>query len=107
MRDDGCGMTLLALLAIPVVPVVGSIASGFALSVLWGWFVVPLFGVPNLTIAQAIGLSMVVGFLTYQYHDNHKKEEMSLAGKIIYLVLLAIIQPAVTLVIGYIVHLFV
>lgn len=33
--------------------------SGFLLSVLWGWFVSPLFGLPVLGIAQAYGLALV------------------------------------------------
>lgn len=105
--NDGCGMALLALLAIPVVLIVSSISAGFVLSVLWGWFVVPIFGVPGLTIAQAIGFSMVVNFLTYQYNDNgsDKKEEKSKG--IIYLISLAIARPVIVLAISYIVHLFV
>lgn len=34
--------------------------SGFTLSVLWGWFVVPLFGQPALSVAQAYGIALVV-----------------------------------------------
>lgn len=33
---------------------------GFALSVLWGWFVMPL-GVDSIEIPHAIGLSVIVG----------------------------------------------
>ena len=32
---------------------------GFAASVLWGWFVVPL-GVPGLSVAQAMGVMVVL-----------------------------------------------
>ena len=34
--------------------------SGYTLSVLWGWFVVPVFGAPLLSVAQAYGLALVV-----------------------------------------------
>lgn len=103
----GCGVALLALLGISVVLVASSIANGFVLSVLWGWFVVPLFEVPSLSIAQAIGFSMTVSFLTYHYHDSGKKEEESFIKRITYLILLAIVRPIIVLTIGYIVHLFV
>ena len=53
----GCVGAIAGLVALVVV---GSLMSGWALSTLWGWFVVPLFGLPSLTIAQAIGLSAVV-----------------------------------------------
>lgn len=33
---------------------------GYTLSVLWGWFVVPAFGLPALSVAQAYGLTLVV-----------------------------------------------
>lgn len=94
---NGKGVALLALLAIPVVLVVSSIANGFVLSILWGWFVVPLFEVPSLTIAQAIGISIVVSYFTNQYNDSDKKEEKSLTEKIIYLILLAIMRPVIVL----------
>ena len=38
----------------------GAAWSGFTLSVLWGWFVVPVFGAPSLSVAQAYGLALVV-----------------------------------------------
>lgn len=34
--------------------------SGFTLSVLWGWFVVQMFGLPALSVAQAYGIALVV-----------------------------------------------
>ena len=33
--------------------------TGITLSVMWSWFVVPVFGLPALTIAQSFGLSLV------------------------------------------------
>lgn len=38
------------------------IYNGWALSVLWVWFVVPTFGLTALSLGQAIGISLVVGF---------------------------------------------
>jgi len=40
--------------------------TGLAVSVMWGWFVVPVFGLPSLSIAQAYGLALVVGVLTHK-----------------------------------------
>lgn len=36
--------------------------NGYLLSVLWGWFVVPL-GVPSIGVAHAIGLALIAGLL--------------------------------------------
>src|SRR5690606_38361726 len=106
-NDDGCGLSLLAMLAIPLVMIFSSVAYGFVLSVLWGWFIVPVFEIPDISILQAIGLSMVVGFLTYQHIESDKKSDRSLTESVIYMLMLAIIRPAIVLFIGYIVHLFV
>lgn len=40
---------------------------GWVLSILWGWFAVPIFGLPPLGIAQAIAVAMIVSFMTHQY----------------------------------------
>lgn len=37
--------------------------SGFVVTKLWAWFVAPL-GIPTIGIAQAMGLSLIVYFLT-------------------------------------------
>jgi hypothetical protein len=39
---------------------------GWALSVLWGWFVVPIFKVPQLTIPLAIGIVTTVQLVVRQ-----------------------------------------
>jgi hypothetical protein len=51
----------MGLLAFSVcLAVIGSILNGWALSVPWGWFVVPTFNLPDLGIVHAFGLSMVI-----------------------------------------------
>lgn len=64
---DAFSTLLLALLVIPLT----SIFSGYTLSVLWGWFVVPL-GVMALTIPQSLGIALTVGYIT---HQRNKIEE--------------------------------
>ena len=44
-----------------------SIVRGAVLVLLWDWFIVPKFGLPHLGIIDALGISMLVGLLTYQY----------------------------------------
>ena len=36
----------------------GIILEGFVLSIMWGWFMVP-FGLPHITVAWAIGVSVL------------------------------------------------
>lgn len=54
--------------------VVAAILRGWALTVLWGWFVVPLFGLPALGVAQAIGFSVTVGLIVHQYVPSKDKD---------------------------------
>lgn len=81
-----------------------SVWSGFALSILWAWFITPVFHVPHLSIPSAIGLSLVVSMFTSKPDPSNKKEEKN--AKLIYGTIYAVFLPALTLVLGAIVHLF-
>lgn len=39
------------------------VLNGYVLSVLWGWFAVPVFGLPALSIPQALGVQVLASFL--------------------------------------------
>ena len=95
----------LAVVAIALI-VVGSIMNGWVLSVMWGWFVVPLFGVPVLKVAPAIGVALVAKMLTHQSSSksNEKKDTSETVGE---LIAAAFLSPMVTLLIGWIVLQFV
>ena len=75
---------------------------GFVLMKLWGWFIVPTFKLPPLSIAPAIGLGLVVGILVTRY-PNKKMDEQE---KTLQNMLVAFLIPIITLMMGYIVHLF-
>ncbi len=47
--------------------------TGWVLSVLWGWFVVPL-GLKQIGLAHAIGLSTVVGLMTGVLEQQNSAE---------------------------------
>ncbi len=53
---------------------IDAIWSGYVLTCLWGWFVVPTFALPPLTLAQAIGVSLIVGYLTNQYDPKQEND---------------------------------
>lgn len=40
------------------------ILSGWGLTILWGWFIVPKFELEALSIPQAIGFMLVIAFVT-------------------------------------------
>ena len=60
-------LTLMVVAAIPIllillVPVV--LLNGWMLKTMWGWFIVPTFGLKVLSIGQALGVSMVASLFT-------------------------------------------
>lgn len=61
--DTAFAGTLLIIAVVPLVAVY-SIVYGATIAQLWLWFVVPTFQAPALNVPQAIGLGILVGFLT-------------------------------------------
>lgn len=51
-----------------------SLLRGWALSILWGWFMVPL-GLPALPLVTAMGVALVVSFMTYQRIPDCKEKD--------------------------------
>lgn len=69
--DDLIWKFLTGLGAFFFVMIAVTVFRGYVLSEMWEWFIVP-FGVKSLNVVHAIGLSMIVAFLTYQ-HDAAKE----------------------------------
>jgi hypothetical protein len=90
---------LMALIAL------SSVWRGYVLTVLWAWFVVPTFGLPALALAPAIGLSLVVSFLTHQLtsKEDDKRDFSDRMARAIGVVLL---MPLFVLGIGWVVRQF-
>lgn len=77
LEKDGAKVALL-IIALLLIAILGVIAWGHALTILWAWFIVPIFGVSTLTVPQAIGISLTIKlpFLMYfsRLYDNILKE---------------------------------
>lgn len=97
-------LTILAFFGIVLISALSYTWFGFALSVLWGWFMVPGLGLPPLSIGYATGVAMVVGFLTKQDNLNEKIEDW--AEYYVKFVLTAALKPVIVLGIGAIVKAF-
>ena len=79
---------------------------GYALIVLWGWFIAPTFNAPPIGIAQAVGLTIVVGFFTSNFHRRDEEEKgfwKACVGQAVK----SIGKDGMALFIGWIVHLFI
>lgn len=97
-------MAFLMIAGLIAILVVGVLAKGVALSVLWGWFAVPL-GLPDIGIAHAIGVSVIFSLLAH--HASIKKEEgYDLSELIAKLLGYTIAWPMIAIGIGYIVKSF-
>ena len=48
--------------------------NGFALKFLWGWFMVPTLGLPVISLAQSIGIALVIGYFTFKHIPKGKKD---------------------------------
>lgn len=94
---------LLAILGLiilfPLLIIYSAIVHGWVLSKLWLWFLVPIFGLQPLNITQAIGISIIVGFLTHQVDIKKGKDDKVK-------LFLVLINPFIILLFGYIVHKF-
>jgi len=66
---EAAAVAIFALAGIFLLIPVLVIWRGYALSVLWGWFIAPLFGLPLLSILAAIGICIVSGLVRYRYNE--------------------------------------
>lgn len=90
------GLIVLAVYVAITVPFI--LWNGFVLQRLWAWFAVPL-GAPAITMSIAVGLNILASFLTARVPRKDTDWQR--------IITFAVIYPAVALLTGYIVHLFV
>lgn len=97
-------MAVLTAIAL-IIGVIGIITlaviwRGFVLSVMWGWFLVPI-GLPNIGLALAIGISATVAMMTHQATQSTEKSD---GGKAL---IALFVGPLLLLGIGWVVHQYV
>lgn len=81
---------IFAFLLIPV--------DGFVFQRLWGWFLVPNFDLPELSLAQSIGLSLAVNYATVQWMKQPEDNWECIHDSLVY--------SLMALLVGWITHLF-
>jgi hypothetical protein len=99
--EDAMVGCLIALVSWPIL----AIWNGYALSVLWGWFVVTTFEARPLTIPAAIGVAAVVGYLTKQ-DDDYIDKDKTPTERIIQSIGMSLIRPAFALAFGWVIYQF-
>lgn len=93
-----------AIALIPLVLVITYLINGWVLTILWGWFIVPIFHLPALTLIPALGLGIVAGYLTYQTPPDVETVKRGSWERMFVTVGGALIQPLITLVVAWIIH---
>ena len=82
-----------------------SITGGWALSVLWGWFVIPVFGVSPIGVPAAMGLTLTAQLiLRPDYKTEPDVDAAELFGKT---VAVGFIAPLFVVFLGWVLHSFV
>ena len=112
-RGDLLWLGLTVLVLFPFI----TLLHGWVLTVLWGWFVVPQFGVATLSLPTAVGLDILFDFLAYKHSQLPSRsegagdKEVSWAEKFrrafVPSFSLSLLRPGVTLAFGWVFHLFV
>ena len=92
------GTRLAGLLFGVLVVVASIIVHGFILSILWGWFVHPLFSIaPVLKVVPAVGVALTVALMVQVYKTIPTSNHWMFFIQ-------SIIPPAVLLGLGAIIH---
>ena len=94
-------ITLIGLVGITFITIIPIyILNGFVITKLWVWFIVPFFGLQQISMAPAIGVALLVSLLTRQYVPNNENKRLEP-------LVLAFLYPLITLLFGWIVTWFI
>jgi hypothetical protein len=104
LKEDNSGAIIGCLGYLAIIPI-SALWSGYVLSTLWGWFIVPTFKVRPLNVLPAIGVAMVVRYLTQQY-DSYTDESKSATERTVIAIGVALLHPTFALFFGWILHSF-
>jgi hypothetical protein len=98
-RAPGVSGTMIAaqFLALPLVLLV----RGYVLSILWQWFVMPVFEIAALSVVQAIGIALFIHVAT-PADGGSPQSDSEIQQRIV----IALTWPVFTLVLGWFVRLF-
>lgn len=90
---------------------VSALWRGAVLSILWNWFMVPYLQLPELATISAMGVSLVIAFLTFQPPRTAAviTEQLSILDQLERqgaAISMAVVQPLFMLALGAVIHYF-
>ena len=80
--------------------------SAWVVATIWGWFIVPTFGLKPLGIAQAMGISLCVGVLTRKVDAESRDGKTKGIGAAVEKLVEAVVYLLLVVAIGWLIHLF-
>jgi len=89
-------------LGIVILAVVSIIMEGLVLSVVWNWFMPLIFGLPELTLIQALVVSLVIGYLTKATVPEKEGKSKDLTVALIEGIMMVVLRPLVFLAIAFV-----
>lgn len=95
MSNLGCAFLIITI-------VVQTFLNGVVAKYLWLWFVVPTLNTPPLSLPAAMGISLLVGFLTSHLVNRGKTTDPD----VLFVFFYSLFQPLFTLGIGWLIALF-
>lgn len=81
--------------------------SGYVLTVLWGWFISPHFGLKELSIPLAIGVAALVSLICPVAISRKNNKDEDFAADLMFALGIAVARPSFALLTGAIAHLFI
>lgn len=101
---ESLGKVTFAVIAI----VLGTLISGYVLTVLWDWFISDTFGIKRITIQQAIGIDLIKNYFLYHISSKIKSEKTTkgFGESLFYAIIESLFIALFFLGIGYFIHSF-
>lgn len=88
------------LALVPAMLLASATLGGWIISILWSWYVVPTFGIKCITVPQAIGVDLIVTYMTWHGWKADDSGFWTVFFKAY------IVKPGSVLFIGWVVHRF-
>lgn len=90
-----------------ILGILGLIWKGYVFSILWEWFVIPVFELPLLTLIQATSFVLLINFMKASIPIlDYTKEGWSNMKTLLYKTSWVILFPALALLVGWLIQLY-
>ncbi len=101
-KESGCMAPLLGL----VIGVPLALWNSWVMTVLWGWFAVPQFGVRPLSMPVAYGILLLAGMMHPTPNTTKEQRERGSTERVIEILVLGAFTSTLSLLLGWLAHQF-